>query len=246
MLHLFDRFGWDLRGYPFHVINWPSSESFQELKVVILIPFEEALVSMSKVLLLKFIGDLLEVFLMLVDLEGELLDFSEVRIELKLEVLIFLRNELVLLGLWLPACWIFIVVLLLRIDSSLFKHFVERISVNSLNRSLPLITALVVKRLVLHFQSILLRKNGMNFFLLLSEILVLKHELVDFVKIEVESIIILHQLDLLISLSLQLLMLFKTFLDEFVNIDIGSIDLLSLLSHNCSGTMDENFLIFLL
>ena len=126
------------------------------------------------------------------------MNLVEVRIELELKVLIFLRDESVLLRLRLPRSRL-LSVILLSVYTTIFQHFMKRVGIDSLDHGLSLMTTLVVQSLVFHFLGILLHENGLDLFLLLAEVFVLEHEHVDAVQIEIKGLVILDPLDLLLA-----------------------------------------------
>ena len=50
----------------------------------------------------------------------------------------------------------------------------ERVGVKSLDHCMPFVSALILQSLVLHFENVLLLNDGVNFFLLLTEVFVLE------------------------------------------------------------------------
>lgn len=88
VLNLFSCFGVNFRGDSINVIDWPSSEGFDELNVISLRPIMKSLLNILNVLIFQSIWNYFEVVLHLGNLQTQSLNFVKVRIKLKLEDLL--------------------------------------------------------------------------------------------------------------------------------------------------------------
>lgn len=123
----------------------------------------------------------------------------------------------------------------------------ERISSQSLDSSLSLVSTLILDEIILCLNGLLLEQNFLDLFLLLTEIFILKLEHIDPFKIKIKSIILLHHFDLSVCLFLQLHMLLCSLSDEFINIDYcAKLDFINLLLHDRSSSVNQNFFVLFL